>query len=356
MGKLEIKNWTYPGVFGLGVYLIVRLINDTLSGENHFINADLSTILIEISTCIAVGYLMHFTWKKCSEKLFQLAIPITRQLIFKNLLLVLAISLVIINITIIPMTAFTDDGLSASDFVLINSLVILITTIWYFYAHTNYFMQVFAKAENELIQSEKERTETELTYLKSQIHPHFLFNVLNTIYFQIEEQNHSAKKTIEQLSEILRYGLYESNAQNVLISKELQYLDQYINLMATRLGDKVKVTKNYNIEEDIHIAPQMLFPLVENAFKHLAEKNGFVNIELDVNQDQINGIITNNYSKLKKKNSGGVGLQNLQRRLHLIYGQNAIMNTDVLDHTFRVHLRINKPVFQANYFSQNQDS
>lgn len=309
----------YPLYFSLLFYFLVRIITDTFSGESHLTEADPYTIIIEIAGCILVGYIINLVWITLSKMAFRSdKKPISRKLIFQNLAIFIAITLGIINSTIIPMVALTDDGLSYADFTLINSITLLGTIIWYFYYHTNYFMSAFAKSENDLLVLEKQKTEGELAYLKSQVHPHFLFNALNTIYFQIDEKNNAAKETIEQLSEILRYGLYESASEKVLISQEIAFLKQYISLMETRMEDRLEVVFNHETAYEAMISPQLFFPLVENAFKYVSE-NGKINIFISADADQITCEVTNHYAKKKKRISGGVGLTNLRRRLELLY-------------------------------------
>src|SRR5699024_6410854 len=116
-----------------------------------------------------------------------------------------------------------------------------------------------------------ENLETELRYLKAQINPHFLFNSLNTIYFQIDKNNAEARTSLHKFSELLRYQLYECNEEQIAIEKEIEYLKSYIDLQ------RLRKQKNYNIcfevDESVRnfsIAPLLLMPFVENAFKHVS--------------------------------------------------------------------------------------
>jgi sensor histidine kinase YesM len=134
--------------------------------------------------------------------------------------------------------------------------------------------------QRELLRNiQLEKLSTELDYLKSQINPHFVFNTLNTIYFQIDKSNTSAKETLLKFSELLRYQLYECNTDKVLLDREIAYLQNYIDLQRIR-----KDEENYQIEfnidilsTDILIAPLLLIPFVENAFKHISHHTTQIN-------------------------------------------------------------------------------
>jgi Putative regulator of cell autolysis len=118
------------------------------------------------------------------------------------------------------------------------------------------------------------QVETELKFLKAQFHPHFLFNALNTIYFQIDEKNETPRRTIEQLSDLLRYQLYDVN-QAVTIEQEINFLLTYINLQKVRMKESLKLDVNFNPElKNQKIHSLLLFPLVENALKYVGESTG----------------------------------------------------------------------------------
>ena len=200
-------------------------------------------------------------------------------------------------------------------------------------------------AQRELIRKiEMEKLSAELDYLKAQINPHFLFNSINTIYFQIDKQNQIARETLSSFSEMLRYQLYECNGKEVLIEKEIVYLKNYVDLQRMRKDE------NYSIEfitgdnlQGFVIAPLLLIPFVENAFKHGShgrDKNE-IRIELS-NADHIFRLKVFNTKDNHRQpdKNGGIGLKNVQRRLELIYnGRHDLQLNDRPD-SFEVNLTL----------------
>lgn len=175
------------------------------------------------------------------------------------------------------------------------------------------------------LQIEKEKIKNELAFLRAQNNPHFLFNALNAVYFQIDKNNKDARNSLMQLSEILRYQLYDCNAERVPIDKEIIFLKNYIELQRLRLNTNYHVSVNIaDSVKDLMIAPLLIMPLIENAFKyvsHHTDKENTVRLNLRFE----NGIFTcevfNTTDPVHNQHaeSGGIGLKNLYRRLDLLY-------------------------------------
>jgi len=171
----------------------------------------------------------------------------------------------------------------------------------------------------------KEKAESELSFLKSQINPHFLFNSLNSVYFLIDKNNPEARQTLHKFSDMLRYQLYEANGDKIPIEKEVSYLQDYMDLQKLRKDENYQVSFSCPPEvKGFSIEPLLLIPFVENAFKHISHKSGkmnFVKVEMAKNGDFFQMIIENskdtNAGTTEKH--GGIGLQNVKRRLELIY-------------------------------------
>lgn len=185
------------------------------------------------------------------------------------------------------------------------------------------------KNENLLIHQEK--TSTELQMLKSQVHPHFLFNTLNNLYSLTLEKSDLAPIILLKLSDLLRYMLYDCNAMLVLLSKEINMMDNYIELEKIRYGDRLDVSKNYSGDITGKSIPPLLFlPLLENCFKHGTSKQieqCWLNIHLNADENSLQLKLIN--SKIRDRNikpvSGGIGLRNVEKRLQLLYGDNYIL-------------------------------
>jgi|SRR5690554_3474242 len=170
--------------------------------------------------------------------------------------------------------------------------------------------------------------ESELNYLKSQINPHFLFNNLNNLYAHAVEQSPKTPDIILQLSDVLRYMLYECKADYVPLDKEIKQLKSYVNLSELQIEGRAKVNfKTQNITGSIRIAPLILIVFIENAFKHSASSLSD-NIVIDINiekteEDQLRFHCQNTYSSTSNISSlkGGIGLSNVNKRLQLLYPQ-----------------------------------
>jgi len=184
------------------------------------------------------------------------------------------------------------------------------------------------RMERHLIEVEKEKVETELNFLRSQMNPHFLFNVMNTIYFQINKENTNARLSVETFSEMLRYQLYECISDKVDITKEITYIKNYFAIQTLRLEPGTNI--QLNIEDGMKgfdIAPLLILPIVENTFKHISHyknpQENTINISLCQKDDKFIMHVYNTYDKTHQVKdvlfSGGLGIQNLKRRLELLY-------------------------------------
>lgn len=169
---------------------------------------------------------------------------------------------------------------------------------------------------------ESERKEMELQFLKSQLNPHFLFNSLNNIYSLAYQKSDKTADAIMKLSEIMRYMIYESNTPTVALSKEVDYLKNYIELQKIRFKDGAFIEMTLNGEiDDQKVVPLMLISFVENAFKHGVVNDPAEPVKIDIiaNQKILHFSVINKKNNQNKDAQGGVGLPNVERRLQLIY-------------------------------------
>ena len=202
----------------------------------------------------------------------------------------------------------------------------------------------------------KEKFEAELKMLRSQIHPHFLFNTINNIYALALERSDKTPGALLKLSEILNYVLYECNADNVPLTKEIELLKNYLSLEKIRYEDRLDVLfKISGNTSDVMIAPLILLTFTENCFKHGVGKmtdGAWVSVDISAENDSIIVKIENSKNEelsyaddeiKKKENSysnGGIGLKNVERRLNLIYGDQARLEIHDSKNSFLVHLEI----------------
>jgi len=177
---------------------------------------------------------------------------------------------------------------------------------------------------NERIQRdlENQRLSAELAFLKSQINPHFLFNSLNSIYSLAYQRSETTPEAILKLSEIMRYMLYECNDNKVDLGKELQYLQNYIDLQKIRYGNKAFVDFEVNgLISGQRIVPLLLISFIENAFKHGVANDPAtpIHILMDVQPEHLSFKMENKKHQFNKDATGGIGLNNVKRRLDLLY-------------------------------------
>lgn len=188
------------------------------------------------------------------------------------------------------------------------------------------FLRDKMKVQNELEKLEKEKMSAELNFLKAQINPHFLFNSLNNILFKIDKSNKDARDTLLNFSEMLRYQLYECGSDLIEIEKEVSYIKNYIEIQMLRKTERYScdLTVTDRVKR-FQIAPLLLAPFVENAFKHIsnhASGKNSIRIELDYVNSEFKFSISNdkdNHSVTGLMENKGIGLANVKRRLALLY-------------------------------------
>lgn len=203
---------------------------------------------------------------------------------------------------------------------------------------------VAAQSSREAAQLKSEKLESELKFLKSQINPHFLFNSLNNIYTLTMLNPDAAGESVLKLSEMLRYLLYECDAEKVALGRELAYLENYIALFSLKDDEPLNIKfDKTNVQEETMIAPLLLIPFVENAFKHSQIEdleNGWIHIKLSNDNQQIRFEVKNSLpqNEFAKDKVGGIGLNNVKRQLELIYPNKHTLNIDKKEGEFKVVL------------------
>lgn len=183
--------------------------------------------------------------------------------------------------------------------------------------------QKWSKNELWLQKVKQTNLDTEIKYLRYQIQPHFLFNTLNNIYSLIESSPNIAKNSVHSLSKMMRYLLHDSTDTRVPLAKEIDFLERYIDLMQLRVSSNLTLEKSFPvINQPIQIAPLLLITLVENAFKHGidAVRPSHIKIKLTIEKDVIHlRVINSSFPQIEKVTDSGIGLENLKKRLELLY-------------------------------------
>lgn len=203
---------------------------------------------------------------------------------------------------------------------------------------------------------QQERLAAELKFLKAQIHPHFLFNTLNNLYSLTLKKSDAAPEMVLKLSSLLSYMLHDANAPRVMLSKEIEYINNYIALEKIRFGDRFEL--NFTTSGEIGdklIAPMLLLPFVENSFKHgvaAATDSAWITIDLSVKNDFLTLKVENSKPDATGFNpdeaafASGIGLKNVRRRLELLYQEHYDMKTFDEAESYLVVLKLNLSGFR----------
>lgn len=193
---------------------------------------------------------------------------------------------------------------------------------------------------------ELEKATAELNFLKAQVNPHFLFNTLNSLYALILERSDKSAEAVLKLADIMKYILAEGKEDKVILQKEIEMLFNYTELERLRKPDaEITFTATGNTI-GCFITPLLLLPLVENAFKYglnAVAKNGFIKINIDVNKNSLNVIVENNVPPVKNKealHSLGIGIENVKKRLELLYPGKYVLNIDKRAASYYVNLQL----------------
>ncbi|MCT4615210.1 MAG: sensor histidine kinase [Marinifilaceae bacterium] len=205
---------------------------------------------------------------------------------------------------------------------------------------------VLKQVSDKLVAAENKRLEFELNALKSQINPHFLFNTLNNIYALALDKSDKTPDVILKLSDLMRYIIYECNEKYVFLDKELNFINNFIELQKIRHN---RTPIKYEILGDSanwKIAPLLIEPLIENAFKHVSiNNNPFINITIKISDQGVFELNISNSCDLNEENQNnknkGVGLENVKRRLKLIYNNNYKLEEKISINEYKIELKIN---------------
>ncbi|WP_237274576.1 sensor histidine kinase [Tenacibaculum ovolyticum] len=195
--------------------------------------------------------------------------------------------------------------------------------------------------KNILLNSQLQLKEQELKFLKMQIHPHFLFNTLNTLYGFALKKSDDTPNMILKLSNLLDYILYQVDKPFVILNDEIKHIENYISLEKMRFQDSLNVIfKKETRQVNIEISPMLLLPFVENAFKHGKQINGVLKVilELKTTEDFLIFKITNS-TKINFKNKKGIGLENIKKRLEMLYGTTYSLNIYHTENSFKIKLK-----------------
>ncbi|WP_339836983.1 histidine kinase [uncultured Maribacter sp.] len=202
------------------------------------------------------------------------------------------------------------------------------------------------RKEEEIVINKNEALQTELKLLKSQINPHFLFNALNNIYALSAIDSGKTQKSISYLSDMLRYVLYECEQEIVPLYKEIDYIENYIKLFSLKSSKTYPITTTFSIEnQNIQIVPMLLIPFLENALKHsnIEKVTGtFINLKINATENSIDFELENSKPEFKivKDDVGGIGIENVKKRLAILYPNRHELVINETSQAFKVNLKL----------------
>jgi two-component system LytT family sensor kinase len=236
--------------------------------------------------------------------------------------------------------ALSQDPVRLNLFFRNNVLIYILNTI---FAMVFYFIRYSRQKELEQKELELQNRTSELSFLRSQVNPHFLFNNLNTIYSLVYHKSEQALPAIAGLSELLRYMLYD-NSEKIELEQEISYIEKYISLQQLRFENPVAVKMKVagNLKE-MKIPPLLLIPFVENAFKHgaVSESKEWLWIDINMTGTELIFSCINTKANKHKDFTGGIGIDNVRKRLELLFKGRYELDIRDNEHQFTVKLELN---------------
>ena len=201
--------------------------------------------------------------------------------------------------------------------------------------------------QKDIIELKEQKKSTELSLLKNQLNPHFLFNTLNNLYALALKKSDKTPEVIAKLSEILDYILYQCKDNYVSIQKEIELLENYIALEKVRYGKRVKVTFEKDVQNNVNIAPLILLTFVENAFKHGVSQEltiGFIDIKISATENEIVFRLKNSKPKADNKlinsDKNSIGMENTKKQLDLLYPNKYQLGVEVTASNYSLELKL----------------
>lgn len=235
--------------------------------------------------------------------------------------------------------------------VLSNTVLVIYTLSPFFFVKILFeIVRIYNRStrlQQQKLEIEIQNINIEKDFLKSQLNPHFLFNTLNNLYGLIVKKDDLASEVVLNLSEIMSYTLYESNSEKVALEKELDFIRNYFEL------EKMRYPKDKNIKLEIlgddeiaglYIAPLLTFTFIENAFKYGLKNSDkqFINQKIKIENNMFYFVLENDFDKTEtKKEFGGIGLENIKKRLQLLYPNHNDLKISTFENSFKVELKIN---------------
>lgn len=322
-------------IFWVGVWVFYIYFFSYNSNDTNYITW-FSGLLLPVT--IIATYLTNFILIPkflLTKRYFKFSLYTLYSLILSAYLILMAIFGGYIFVTDLNITKIPPMG---RNFIFIFILVYLVVGLFSFITILKHNLQDKTQLkilENKILETTLQIKEQELDYLKKQIHPHFLFNTLNTIYAFALKKSEYTPELILKLSNLLDYILYQIQKPKVFLTDEIEHLKEYIDLEKIRFQDRLDIQVHLkNIPDDLAIPPMLLIPFVENAFKHGSILNGKLTIQISLeyrNDKTLYFTIRNSTLESPESDTGGIGLKNIAKRLDLLFPDNYTFKRVVSD-------------------------
>lgn len=332
----NFQRWVSPLLLALVSQQVIRLVTDVPA--SHTFWGSPSQHIEELLLSIPVCYLGDWDMRRYLKK--RKYDPADRQGVAKEYLYWFAYFTFAMTVTVFLIHRILGLTDYVRDYILAVFTIVPLLLLYYTWIRHDFIRQKFTEQQLQLEKIKSEKLETELKFLKSQYHPHFLFNALNTVYFLVEEENEPAKESIELLSDLLRYQIYTVD-EPVTLEEELGFLDKYLRFQRLRMDEDIRIEAHLDIEnKKVRLHPLLFQPLLENAFKHL---EGNARIDFYVRQkDDCLTFTTSNPTGPGGEAAArkGIGLENLRQRLAILYPGRHTLSTELNDKAFLARLTI----------------
>lgn len=332
-----LLRWVSPLIFAVVATAGIRLVTD-ISSSCPFWNRSVYVNLKDFLSTVIGAYLLDFLFRYLVKSRFRQE---GRWRVFSEYAVLTIILLTGTTVSTAIAHYFIDSPNYLIDFVIVYVVVIPLALFYYTMLRNSEIRKEYVRQTLQLEKVKSEHLTTELNFLKAQYHPHFLFNALNTVYFQVDEENKTAKQTIELLSDLLRYQLYDIQNE-VTIREEIHFLNTYIDFQKLRMSERLKLTIWVDPLLGVQkIHPLLFQPLLENAFKYVGGAY-WIDIRLALDTGKIRFVVENalddhNHRRAKKS---GIGIENLKRRLTILYPDRHELITEQKSDVFHAELVI----------------
>ncbi len=324
---VKIKTVLFHSVFWIAVWLFYIYYFSYNSTDWSYI-LSFSGALVPVTIVVTYtmvyriipNYLFNKKYVKFALYLFYTAVFTAHSVV----IIIYACMIVILNFDIGNMPPMSKNF--SFVFILVYLIVGLVSLI-HVLRHNFETVSKNKELQNKILTAKLDLRDQELLYLKKQIHPHFLFNTLNTIYGFALKQSKDTPDLILRLSNLLDYILHQVKKPKVTVKEEVMHIQEYVELEKVRFQDTLRVVfRTSEIDENLMIAPMLMIPFVENAFKHGALDNGFlyVDITISASDNQLQFVVKNTFSEREdnQKEKLGIGLENIRKRLDIHYNGN----------------------------------